>query len=394
MRPRNDEPSYLLHKPSNRAYSRINGKVVYWPGAYGSQESRAAHRMYCAQLLAHGQTAAMAMRPEALAETNKNVIVASLVGQFLKYADRYYRDKTGKKTSTDKRHKHAAKTLLDLFPTFLVSQFGPKQMRLFVENMMSSGLARRTINYRLTATKQMWKWAAAEGVIPIDDYNRIRDFPSIPVGRFGLPEPKEVLAVPEKTFLATLPFIPAPFNVIAELNRLTGCRPAEILAIRPADLDTTITPWAWRIPQHKSSWRGKQKVLYLGPRCRELLTPLLEQTQPGELIFSWEGVRKERAQSRQKKAKEAGRRASRNGKTKGDEIHVWNYGAAIGQAAKAAGVEHWTPNQLRHLKATELRREYGLEAAQIALGHTRADVTQIYAERDAARLRELAERTG
>jgi hypothetical protein len=42
----------------------------------------------------------------------------------------------------------------------------------------------------------------------------------------------------------------------------------------------------------------------------------------------------------------------------------------------------WHPNQLRHTRGTDVRRHYGLEAAQVILGHQRADVTQIYAERD------------
>jgi hypothetical protein len=42
----------------------------------------------------------------------------------------------------------------------------------------------------------------------------------------------------------------------------------------------------------------------------------------------------------------------------------------------------WSPNQLRHSAATEIRRLYGLEAAATVLGHAKADVTQIYAERD------------
>ena len=33
---------------------------------------------------------------------------------------------------------------------------------------------------------------------------------------------------------------------------------------------------------------------------------------------------------------------------------------------------------------TEVRRKFGLEAAQTVLGHARADVTQVYAERDHA----------
>ena len=61
---------------------------------------------------------------------------------------------------------------------------------------------------------------------------------------------------------------------------------------------------------------------------------------------------------------------------------VTAFGYAVRKAADRAGVPHWHPNQLRHLFATEVRKEYGLEAAQVLLGHSRADVTQVYAERD------------
>jgi site-specific recombinase XerD len=44
----------------------------------------------------------------------------------------------------------------------------------------------------------------------------------------------------------------------------------------------------------------------------------------------------------------------------------------------------WMPNQLRHTFGTDVRREHGLEAAQVMLGHAKADVTQIYAERNEA----------
>ena len=54
------------------------------------------------------------------------------------------------------------------------------------------------------------------------------------------------------------------------------------------------------------------------------------------------------------------------------------------EACKAAAVPHWHPHQLRHSHATEVRRQFGLEAAQVALGHAQAAVTEIYAERDLA----------
>jgi integrase len=58
------------------------------------------------------------------------------------------------------------------------------------------------------------------------------------------------------------------------------------------------------------------------------------------------------------------------------------YAVAIARACRKVGIDHWHPNQLRHLFATEVRKKFGLEATQVLLGHARADVTQVYAERD------------
>jgi site-specific recombinase XerC len=55
---------------------------------------------------------------------------------------------------------------------------------------------------------------------------------------------------------------------------------------------------------------------------------------------------------------------------------------------------HWHPNQLRHSAATTIRKTFGLEAAQVILGHSRADVTQVYAERDNAKALEVIRKIG
>ena len=42
----------------------------------------------------------------------------------------------------------------------------------------------------------------------------------------------------------------------------------------------------------------------------------------------------------------------------------------------------WHPHQLRHNAATDLRKEFGIEAARIILGHRSAAITEVYAEQD------------
>jgi integrase len=71
-----------------------------------------------------------------------------------------------------------------------------------------------------------------------------------------------------------------------------------------------------------------------------------------------------------------------------------SYQRAIRRACDRAGVPHWTPNQLRHLAATKIRAAYGLEAAQVILGHSKADVTQIYAARDLDKARLIVAQAG
>jgi integrase len=69
-------------------------------------------------------------------------------------------------------------------------------------------------------------------------------------------------------------------------------------------------------------------------------------------------------------------------KRPGESYTTQSYGRAIANACDAAGITRWHPNQLRHGVATAIRRQYGLEAAQVALGHTQAKITEVYAERD------------
>jgi integrase len=76
------------------------------------------------------------------------------------------------------------------------------------------------------------------------------------------------------------------------------------------------------------------------------------------------------------------------------EYHPHAYSAAIEKASKQHGVEHWHPNQLRHLHATEVRKRFGVEGAQVALGHAHAAVTQVYAERNQALATRIAEQMG
>ena len=83
---------------------------------------------------------------------------------------------------------------------------------------------------------------------------------------------------------------------------------------------------------------------------------------------------------------QAARRAKRHRRwPPGTSYSPASYRRAIHRACAAAGIERWFPNGLRHSAATDIRSHFGLEPTQTIVGHSTADVTQIYAERDLAK---------
>ena len=55
----------------------------------------------------------------------------------------------------------------------------------------------------------------------------------------------------------------------------------------------------------------------------------------------------------------------------GEHYSEKSYARAIRDACKDHDIPGWTPNQLRHARATEIERLYDFETAREALGHAK-----------------------
>jgi integrase len=114
---------------------------------------------------------------------------------------------------------------------------------------------------------------------------------------------------------------------------------------------------------------------------------------PAEAVAEWQAAKREARVSKVPPSQRArGKRRPR--RTPGDHYTVETYRHAIAYGIKRAKVDHWHANQLRHSAATRIRAKFGLEASQTVLGHASADVTQVYAERDQAKAREIMAKVG
>ncbi len=139
----------------------------------------------------------------------------------------------------------------------------------------------------------------------------------------------------------------------------------------------------------------------VGPQAQKILLPYLLRNSESFCFSATESV--ERARRRA----EVSRKTPRScGNTRGtnrvaspkcsasDRYAVASYRNAIRRACNKLEIPVWTPNQLRHTAATEIRKQFGLEAAQVVCGHATADVTQVYAERDLELAVKVAESVG
>jgi integrase len=220
---------------------------------------------------------------------------------------------------------------------------------------------------------------------------KLRAVKALAPGRDGVPEGEAREPADPQSVEKALPFLSRPLEVIVRLIRLTGARPSEILNLKPCEIDRTGSEWALTPTRHKGSWRGKAPVIYLGPTAQALLAPWLLKT-PGqdEYVFSPSRfiAEKNAERSANRKTKlwpsHAKRnKATRKGARKRPPTERYSHLAlscAVRRACEKAKVKPFTPYQLRHLRATELREEYGLEYVRAVLGHSFAGMSDHYSK--------------
>ena len=162
--------------------------------------------------------------------------------------------------------------------------------------------------------------------------------------------------------------------------------------MRAADLDRAGRVWEYRPESHKNAHRGHERRVPLGPQAQAVLGPFLLAAEGGYL-FSPARAEEERNAKRRRTNRWRARRKARRFPLR-ERYDVGSYRHAIARACDRAGVPRWKPHQLRHTAATRLRRQFGIEAARVILGHRSSAVTEIYAEVDRSRAVEVMGEVG
>lgn len=402
-------PKYQHHRKSGQARVEIHGKTFYL-GPYKSKASYLEYDRIVNEWLANGR------RLPQPAEAQE-ITVVEVIAAYKRFAQTYYQRQHSGRHEAD-RVKEAVRPLQSLYGRTPAAEFGPKNLKAVRQNMINAGLCRTQINARIGRIKRMFKWAVSEELLPPAVHQALATVEGLRRGRTTARESQPVALVDRETVNATVEHVPQTVADMVAFQRLTGCRPGEACNLRPGDIDRTGEVWLYAPSTHKTEHHGRGRKVFIGPKAQEVLKPYLLRPDDQYCFCPRESERRRRELahearktplccgnkpgSNQRKTpkrspgrcytNDSYRRAIHRGVDKANkERETWNQ-AHPKQTVPL--IEKWAPNRLRHLAGTELRQRYGLEAAQVILGHAQADVTQIYAERDEAKARDVMREVG
>ena len=441
-------PSYRRRKGRNQALVTLTDSTTrkrrdYWLGEYGTPESRELYHRVIAEWEARGRRLPRPPEEPTQLRQSETLELSVLLRDFKRFSEQH--DEYGEYRS----FVILMRLMKKLFGRTPASEFGPKKLRMLRDEMIRGDAtenpprrpwSRKYINQQVQRIRRIFKWAAAHEMVPATVYQTLRTVEPLKRGRCAAREHPKVGPAPSDMVDAVLPFLSKPVRGLVELQLLTGARAGELIELRVCDIevDKETGVWSYRPLKHKNAHREHERVVYFGPRAQDILQPFLTERAETDYLFS--PAEADEARREERHAKRTTPLSSGNSpgmnvveipeRSPGEQYTTNAYRRAIEYACRQAfppppelarlkeeKVKDWHarlkkerkwealkawyrehrfhPHQLRHNAGTSIRREFGLEAAQLALGHASAVVTDaVYAERDRAKVIEIMRKIG
>lgn len=409
-------PKFRRHA-SGQAFVQLGGRNFYL-GKWRSRAAQLAYDQFIQQWIAAG-------RPGKVATIADPTIKAVIL--------RFWRHSKQTVSAGELNpRKSALRILQRLYGQERAAEFGAKKLKIVRQAMIRLGWTRDSINKQIGRLRLMFVWAASEEMVPDSVWQSLSTVAGLRQGTSGVRESEPVTPVADDIVEVTLKHLPSLVADMVRIQRLLGCRPDEICQLRPADIDRSQEVWSYRPRQHKNKHRGKNRVIFIGPRAQDILTPYLDVAEEDYCFSPRRSEQQRRAEQHRARKTPLGQgnrpgtnRAAAPKRSSGNRYTAASYCRAITRACEIAfGMpahlrkrfpktmseeerkplreaaskwrqKHcWAPNQLRHTTGTKIRASHGAEAAQVVLGHARLDTTEIYAERDLKKAAEVVREMG
>ncbi len=333
-------PKYRHQKSRNLAVVRIAGKDIYL-GKYNSPESHEKYQLAIAELVSR----------LAITKT-KGLTLPALAAVYQQFSQIRF---SGAKLRS---YHRTIQRFATLFPELDSQDVACSHVEAYQISLVQRNLAVNTINDYLARLKTIFRWAARNKYMPAQNLLFFDMLDRVDNTWPGVRQTDKVKPVTTEQINEILRVVPDTVKALIRFQFYSACRPSEARLLRLCDIEMSGAVWFYCPPKHKTSHQGKQRRIPLGPLAQHVIEsqPIVDPTS--YLFHSGDPSRPYKKDS---------------------------YSRAIRRACERAGIDpHWTPNQIRHTAATRIRAEYGIEVAQVVLGHSHVRTTEIYAEKNLA----------
>lgn len=278
--------------------------------------------------------------------------------EFLNYLQTYLQNSTELTT-----HRCCHKKFLQIVPGDLsLKRLTVQHIRKFRDHMIGLGLSRKTIREYLNKIIRWVGFAWERGEVSQSTFLACKSIWQ-PNPRQGRP-PVRTKPVQWAELQDIIPYLPIPIQQLIQLHWHTAARPNEIVQINANELER-VNPdlTLWHLSNHKGSWRGDQRILFLGQAAMSILDAMV----PGSSGYYFPS---------KKNKKGFISRLTYQRIVKKCTVHLTKKGIL-----KHSG---WSLRGIRNGRARQIQQQHGLEAARVLLGHTNQSMTSHYVGQSAA----------
>lgn len=298
--------------------------------------------------------------------------VPDLCRDYLVVVKKRYIQPDGKHSTSLDRHRLTLESFGQRYTHHEASSITPADVHAWLESYISAPHARRgsmqpaaprkknrtrhTVNLALSYLKRMYRWAAVMGKVTAATAGGVVLVETIRGDHPDARRKPAVVSVSEAALHSTCDRLTPALQDLLWFFWWTGCRPGEAARLTWAEIDKSRkTVWVYSPARHKTAWRGKSRHIAIGPRAQEILKRHIRKEmhltifrRPGSEGGAWTTHRIR------------------------EDIRI---------ACRAAGIDYWTTNQLRHAYATRVQSTHGAEAVQAVLGHSSIQQQNVYVDK-------------
>ncbi len=358
------------------AIVKINGKQITL-GRWGTPEARQQYERLKAEVESLG---CRAVDPE--------YTVADLAADYLEWAEGYYQ-KDGKPTTSIYAARRSAKLIVELYGDTPAAEFGPRRFKTCRNKLIKRNLGVSTINDYMLKVVHAFRTAAGNELIPGTVAQDLALVSPLVAGRCKAKPSRRIPPAQRESIEKAAAHASTIIGDMMRLQLATGMRPGEVCSLRPCDLtelpEQGVT--VYQPSSHKTQHHGKSRVVVLSLSAIKILKPYLSTTNATDYCFRPSEAMKECREKRkacrqtpehQGNSEGTNRKHGRRLRRVSAKYNAGSYRVAIHRACDRAGVQRFSPNQIRKSHAVEVRRKHSLEHAQAVLGHSSLSTTERY----------------